>query len=480
MNSYKHHITTFICMIIPVLLLSFIPSSNNEYTVAICANAVAAGDLDQDGNTDIVTTNIIYSQPEWTGFSFLMNQGGCNFSFTDSVYHYWIREFLKIENLDTDPHPELIFAKGRNIEIIFNNNFNDTLVLNTASNYIVGGVAFGDLDNNGFKDILYFSNQDKRWGYFSNNGNKTFSNTHLFNTIGYYPAYISCGDLNSDGREDVVVTGYNTEIYYNLISGFQKVILKDSNYMNYLKVIDLDGDGKVDIFSLDREIFPMTTFIIYQNKGNGVFDTILPVTLPFSTYSCDILDLNCDTLPDLICLLYPWSGYKIYYNLGNFQFGNPQYVAVPFYGEYERNFYCGDIDGNHCPDIVTSRRLDSKIPNINILYNDGHGNFTPSPYVGIKQIKTSETQDFSVYPNPSCEETYFTFSLSQNSHVDLSIYDMEGHLITRLIEEQLKEGTHSIKWRRLDTTGKSCKPGALIAYLKVNGQIFRSLKLLII
>ena len=79
-----------------LLLISFIPSSNNEYTVAICADAVAAGDLDLDGNTDVVVTNTIYTIPEWTGFSFLLNQGGCNFSFTDSVYHYGIREFILI------------------------------------------------------------------------------------------------------------------------------------------------------------------------------------------------------------------------------------------------------------------------------------------------------------------------------------------------------------------------------------------------
>ncbi len=478
MNAFEKPILRSTFGLFACILMSFIPSSNSEYTVAICADAVAVGDLDLDGNTDVVVTNTIYSIPEWTGFSFLMNQGGCNFSFTDSVYHYGIREFINIENLDTDPHPEMIFAEGRNIGIVFNNQLNDTLILKTGSHYIVIGMAIGDINNDGLKDIVYILNQDQKWGCFFNNGNKTFSNAHLYSIQNYFPVYIATGDLNSDGRDDIVITGQNTEIYYSIASGFQKVVLKENSLKNYVSVVDLNLDGKADIFTLDREIFPVTTFQIYKNLGNGSFDTIPSVNLPFGTYKCSVLDLNGDTFPDLLSLLSGLSGYVIYYNLGNFQFGNPQYIPVPYLGEFFRNFYCGDIDGNHCPDLITTRKTDQKITNVSILYNDGHGNFGPDPFVSIDE-KPSADGILRCYPNPFQSETNINFNIPGSAFVNLSIYDLEGKLINCLINQYLKGGTHSIKWRRLDTNGKSCKPGAYIIYLTVNGQTCRSTKIIV-
>ena len=384
---------------------------------------------------------------------------------------------MLIENLDIDPHPEMIFAEGRNIGIVFNNQLNDTLILHTGSHYIVIGIAIGDINNDGFKDIVYILNQDQKWGCFYNNGNKTFSNAHLYSIPNYFPVYIATGDLNSDGSEDVVITGQNTEIYYSTASGFQKVFLKENSLKNYVSVVDLDLDGKADIFTLDRELFPVTSFQIYKNLGNGNFDTIPLVNLQFGTYDCAVLDLNGDTLPDLLSLLSGFSGYVISYNLGNFQFGNPQFVPVPYLGEFFRNFYCGDIDGNHCPDLITTRKTDQKITNVSILYNDGHGNFGPDPYVSISEIPSAD-MILRCYPNPFQSETNIRFTIPEISFVNLSIYSLQGQFIECLINQELNGGTHTKKWRRLDTTGKSCNPGAYVACLKVNGRILHTTKII--
>lgn len=57
-----------------------------------------------------------------------------------------------------------------------------------------------------------------------------------------------------------------------------------------------------------------------------------------------------------------------------------------------------------------------------------------------------------VYPNPFVTSTQISFEIKQNSHVDLSIYDIHGRLVTQLINEQRQIGVHKITWDDTDAT----------------------------
>jgi hypothetical protein len=46
----------------------------------------------------------------------------------------------------------------------------DSLFLNTNKYYGIEYYATGDLDNNGYSDILFASNQGRYWGVFSISG----------------------------------------------------------------------------------------------------------------------------------------------------------------------------------------------------------------------------------------------------------------------------------------------------------------------
>jgi len=465
-----------ICVICIFLLAAFIPSDNNDYVVAPGAGPVSAGDMDQDGNMDIVVVNNKYTSPEWNGFSFLMNQGSCNFQFSDSLTIPTAPGFIKIENLDDDPTPEIITQSADcRIRITFNNDISDTVRLNLGLHQVIYCIACADIDCNGYKDIIFPRGVNDKWGIFYNYGNKNFSSGQFFTTGG---GFVECNDLNHDGRTDIVISGTNVTEYLNLISGFQSHILEENGARSFIAVADIDLDGNNDVLGITGLPYTNATILrMFKNLGNGMFDTLPVVILPYGSFHQKVIDLDGDTLPDILLLLNDYTGYYIYHNLGGFQFGNPQFISLPPDGEYDRNFECKDIDGNLCPDIVTTKKSGYIIQNVNILYNDGHGNFTPTPYVGIP-LKILSDQTISAFPNPFSDETCIQFSLDNPANVNLSIYDLEGKLINCLINQYLKGGTQSIKWRRLDTNGKSCKPGAYIIYLKVNGQIHHSIKII--
>jgi hypothetical protein len=50
------------------------------------------------------------------------------------------------------------------------------------------------------------------------------------------------------------------------------------------------------------------------------------------------------------------------------------------------------------------------------------------------------------YPNPFRETTTFRYSLPENSHVTLSLYDARGSLVETLVNREMPPGTHREEW----------------------------------
>ncbi|MBU2501124.1 M6 family metalloprotease domain-containing protein [bacterium] len=59
----------------------------------------------------------------------------------------------------------------------------------------------------------------------------------------------------------------------------------------------------------------------------------------------------------------------------------------------------------------------------------------------------------STAPNPFNPRTTVSFYLPQDGHVDLSVFDVGGRLINRLVSETLTAGDHSVAWTGTDTRG---------------------------
>jgi len=50
------------------------------------------------------------------------------------------------------------------------------------------------------------------------------------------------------------------------------------------------------------------------------------------------------------------------------------------------------------------------------------------------------------HPNPFNPSTTFSFSLPEPTHVDLAVYDLEGQLVARLVDETRQPGVHEVRW----------------------------------
>ena len=78
--------------------------------------------------------------------------------------------------------------------------------------------------------------------------------------------------------------------------------------------------------------------------------------------------------------------------------------------------------------------------------------------------------NLSNYPNPFNPTTRISFSIPEESKVDLSIYNIKGQRVKSLVKESFESGNHSVVWNGVDDSGKSVGSGVYFYKLNVNGK----------
>ena len=82
-------------------------------------------------------------------------------------------------------------------------------------------------------------------------------------------------------------------------------------------------------------------------------------------------------------------------------------------------------------------------------------NYQPSAYIL-----------FQNYPNPFNLITTITYQLTSQKKIDLSICNLMGKEVIKLINEQQTAGSHQVVWNGKDTNGEEVSSGIYLAVLK--------------
>jgi flagellar hook assembly protein FlgD len=95
------------------------------------------------------------------------------------------------------------------------------------------------------------------------------------------------------------------------------------------------------------------------------------------------------------------------------------------------------------------------------------------PYVDVDDnviVQTPEVFLHQNYPNPFNPITTISFSIPNNSKIELSIYNIKGHKVKTLSNSTFNKGNHSVIWKGEDNLGKSVSSGIYFYKLKVSGK----------
>jgi len=88
----------------------------------------------------------------------------------------------------------------------------------------------------------------------------------------------------------------------------------------------------------------------------------------------------------------------------------------------------------------------------------------PSSAVGVAHL-------YQNAPNPFNPVTTLAFEMLASGHASIEIYDVSGRLVTRLFDDALSAGYHSVQWDGADDTGALVSSGMYFYRLSVDGEL---------
>jgi hypothetical protein len=448
-------------------------------TYAIPENALSMkyGDLKSDGKIDIIVAHEKNHTTKWAGLSILSN--GNNSIFELDTTYMFIGASIILSDFGRNGIYDLVTqcTDGTNMQIgVWLDYFTDSCRFSAVNiSKYPDDIKTGDIDGDGDIDIVFYSNSGYFWGYMRNDGTGKFGSP-VYIDLNEPPGAIACGDLNKDGKEEIIVAfgTYKMLIYR---AGF---LLDEVPYFtdySGIWVSDINRDGNNEIIVAGGVIGAYTELLVFSKNDTGSFELSYSKKINEAMTRLFIADLNGDDYPDIVyncSYYYPNSDYEkwhtyILYNESGESFADPvnyqtYFGDTPNYTSTIRSFVA-DIDGNGLNDIVALNHSYAYENDVTILFQTEEGDFVQEPQTGIEHHNlVSKIELYQNYPNPFNNETKIQFSLDSSSEVELSIYNGKAELVESLVQGRYGKGIHSVNYRKDELTS-----GVYYYELKVNG-----------
>jgi hypothetical protein len=203
---------------------------------------------------------------------------------------------------------------------------------------------------------------------FSDNGQfipSAFSTQTIVPT-GLGPQYLCNADLDGDGKPDLIVANGDSStvtIYHNnstpghiAFSEVASFAMGNTGYPIGVTAGDLDGDGKPDIVISNYYTQTLTFYLNASTSGHIVMDSALSVPSGSYILGASIADINGDGRPEVIVACQGSNILSVYTNsssLGHIAFSNETTILAPSGGSPFKAIVA-DIDGDGKPDIVAT------------------------------------------------------------------------------------------------------------------------------
>nr|WP_321413679.1 FG-GAP-like repeat-containing protein [uncultured Allomuricauda sp.] len=460
---------------------NFVISNDPEY--ANHASHIDYVDMDGDGDIDVIGT--LFRSPKYLWFE---NDGNENFAphvIEDTYLLIDGASSIDAGDVDNDGDIDLVGASGESQRILWfendgSQNFT-TLVLESDNQYTadVNTVEFSDMDHDGDLDVLASASNSFSSGlyWFENGGNENPTNrfrdsfdnssaTIIANSgvSGIANRGVGAADFDGDGSIDVYASSNKTFHWFKNDGSslnFSENFINTSYLaegMTSMNGGDLDGDGDIDFASSSSHIFAW-----HENVGNDVFKTHIidnSVIYTDGARSVEIIDLDKDGDLDVLgaanAARFPgntYNGAYVWYkNDGN---GNFEFNLIDNSYTYSRSanaITVEDFDGDGDIDVVAA----SETPdNMFVLFrNNGSQVFTPEEILNpsddignafyVKKIDLDQDGDFDVLASSRADDTFLWLE-----------NDGTGNFTTRIIDNSSENsnGAEIIDGADLDGDG---------------------------
>lgn len=361
---------------------------------------VVAVDLNGDGRNDIVSAN--YSGTSLSIFKNKSTRGSFGFGQQQVLTVSGKPSSVRAADLDGDGKPDIAVASELTTLSIFRNTTSgDSITFASEQTYTTPnyaqGIAIGDLDGDGKPDLAVTSNQSNLVSIYRNTstpGTISFAAPQYFST-GSAPQSVAIADLNGDGFAELIVTNYygpSVSVYKNISSSGNiafdtKMDFTTGNQPYHVVLGDLDGDGKPDIITGNGSGGAISVLRNAGAVGSIAFDAKIDYPIGTTPYGVAVGDLDGDGKPELAAADYSTGPSRISVMKNLSTPGSLTFATKFDYptGNNPYNTIISDLDGDGQADLATANFGGNSI---SILLNEmGHtvrtaipaiNNFTPS------------------------------------------------------------------------------------------------------
>lgn len=474
----------------------------------LSGNAVV--DLDGDGNNEVIvggSDSLVHAfttdGTELDGFPYATGN--------------WIVGEPAVADIDNDGDLEVVVtSRDRKIHVIQHDGAGAAIA--EASSYLLSTPALEDLDNDGDLEIIAGG-----FGYDIlgvHHDGSAMDNFPLEIDGGRMSTGAAIADLNGDGSKDLVFGTWSDSVYAfdlsgTLLSGFpvdlvsnvagppivadidnngtlEILVGQDGGYFyaiandgsvmwnNRLSaasirtspaVCDFDGDGNLEIV--------YTTLAglvnVLDHEGNGVDGW--PQSLGGACYSSPVIaDLDGDGTSEI--LVGSSSGDLFVFNDDG---STLEHFPLELAGAVQGTPSVADFSQDGSAEIIVGTDNDLTIINMKdqvdgfASWSTARGNLQRTGYfdpmvMSIADVEVPEALQLKQnYPNPFNPSTTIEFGIPTQSFVTLTIYDILGQEVNRLVQSELSPGTYHIQWNGVNAASQQVETGVYFARVSAAG-----------
>jgi hypothetical protein len=466
-----------------------------DLTVWGSIGSMAAGDLDDDGKIDLVTTSnmgvtVFRNNSQGAGIDSTLFVDRVNLPSLSSAD--WITGIV-LADLNGDGRLDVVtvLRSSNSIAAFLNTSIPGTVSFGPRSDFTVGTMpqeaAAGDLDGDGKPDIVV-ANSAAGWGTtISVLRNKTVGGSIDFEAqfelfSGDAPYSVCLRDIDGDLQPDIVVANKND----SYISIFRNVSIQGSlgagsfeakadfplpegSGAYHIAPCDIDGDGKTDL-ALAQGGFGGTVLSLLRNISTSAslsFEPQVVISVPPDSRDVAAGDLDGDGRSDLATCSWEENAMSVMRNAGETRITANSFQARTDFaaGKNPTTVLIADFDLDGRPDIAVGN------------FNNGSisifRNVIAPPVTGVAASKEDldgkEYRWLRNYPNPFNSTTRIVYEIPAPGRVKLRVFDISGHLVKTLVDEEEVSGSHEAAWNGGDEDGREVPSGIYFFRLDADG-----------
>jgi hypothetical protein len=337
---------------------------------------VAVGDFDGDGKQDLAVAN--------TGsdnVSVLPGTGTGSFAAAVNLAAGSNPFSVAVGDFNNDGKQDLAVANAGsdNVSVLLNTTvLNPAGTFGTAQNLAAGSnpfsVAVGDFNNDGKKDLVVanFDSNINTVSVLLGTGTGSFAAAVNF-VAGEDPRAVAVGDFDGDGKQDLAVADYVSGTVSVLLgtgtgSFAAPVSFAAGSNPYFVAVGDFNGDGKQDLAVVNYGSSSNNVSVLL-GTGTGSFGAAVNFTAGSGPRAVAVGDFNGDGKQDLAVANYISSDVSVLLGTGGGSFGDAMNFTA---GAEPYSVAVGDFNGDGKQDLAVAN-IDSN--NVSVLLGTGTGSF---------------------------------------------------------------------------------------------------------